>query len=71
MALTKKERTELGTRLARVINKITKWLNTDWSGDYTTDREDAGEKTINWRNSLIRIRRDFHLEFKDTEKKAK
>lgn len=64
MALTKKERTELGTRLARVIVDIGGELNV-----FRNSNALIVLKMEKWRNALIRIRRDFHLEFKDTEKK--
>ena len=65
MALTKKERTELGTRLQRIIKRTEKGIECYEEDSYphTTLR--------GIRNSLISFRRDFHLEFKDKETKKK
>lgn len=64
MALTKKERTKLGTRLARVIVDIGGELNI-----FRNSNALIVLKMEKWHNALIAIRRDFQLEFKDTEKK--
>lgn len=71
--LTKKERTELGTRLAQLEHKMFEivdfWRRHRDSVDWHDDAKVHVEEVARWRNKLIRIRRDFHLEFKDTKKK--